>query len=83
VSTLAEILGDNITTLNKYYVHAEEAHRVKIINALDIGNIKALPHVSGQALPHALERKKERLIKMVRECLDAQKITECMGILED
>ncbi|MFA6715284.1 MAG: tyrosine-type recombinase/integrase [Victivallaceae bacterium] len=35
VATLAEILGDNISTLNKYYIHAQKESRQKMINALD------------------------------------------------
>ena len=34
VATLAEILGDNISTLNKYYIHAQEASRQKMVSAL-------------------------------------------------
>ncbi len=37
VATLAEILGDNISTLNKYYIHAQEESRKKMIQALDNG----------------------------------------------
>jgi len=72
-ATLAEILGDNIQTLNKYYVHAQEESRVKMLHALDNGT-KQLA-VSG------MEPEREKLIKLAHS-VNIQAIKKALKILE-
>jgi integrase len=62
VATLAEILGDNISTLNKYYIHAQEGSRKKMISALDNG--------AGNRMHHPLpspEPERQQLIELAKE----------------
>ena len=72
-ATLAEILGDNIQTLNKYYVHAQEESRVKMLHALDNGT-KQLA-VSG------VEPEREKLIKLAQS-VNIQAIRRILKVLE-
>ena len=44
ISLLADILGDNIATLQKYYIHASDESRRKVIDALP--SVQSLPAAS-------------------------------------
>jgi integrase len=72
VATLAEILGDNISTLNKYYIHAQEESRQRMISALNngVGNKDHIPLPSPEPERQQLiELAKEMPIEIVRTIL--------------
>ena len=78
VATLAEILGDNISTLNKYYIHAQEESRNKMIQALDNGQ---------KQLQNQEQSPAEKKLVAIKELLDSKKKLsqidqQIIGILE-
>lgn len=66
VATLAEILGDNISTLNKYYIHAQEGSRKKMISALGNGVGEKIINSNPVPLP-SLEPARQQLIELAKE----------------
>lgn len=65
VATLAEILGDNISTLNKYYIHAQEGNRQKMVSALNNGVGNRM--LTGPIPQPSLEPERQQLIELAKE----------------
>ncbi|MCK4981725.1 MAG: tyrosine-type recombinase/integrase [Victivallaceae bacterium] len=82
VATLSEILGDNISTLNKYYIHAQEESRLKMISALDNNaNSKILPNGLSQTTAEEKLSEIQNILDNASERTDSQKLKEIANIL--
>lgn len=83
VATLSEILGDNISTLNKYYIHAQEESRQKMISALDNNaNSKILPNGLSQKTAEEKLSKIQNIFDNESEETDSQKLKAILDILQ-
>ena len=66
ITTLAQILGDNISTLQRYYLHASDANRDKAL----------------AALPNAQSGEREILIAKIRERLETASLADLKRMTE-
>ena len=80
---MAEILGDNISTLNKYYIHAQEESRQKMISALDNNaNSKILPNALSQTTAEKKLSEIQNILDNASEAADSQKLKAISDILK-
>lgn len=61
IALLADILGDNIQTLQRYYLHANDTAREKVL--------AALPSPVPAAVPVAIDTKREDLLRDIAEAM--------------
>jgi len=82
VATLAEILGDNISTLNKYYIHAQKESREKMISALDnkTGS-RIFPNELSQTTAEKKLSEIQEILDNISEETDSQKLKAISDIL--
>jgi hypothetical protein len=73
ITTLSEILGDNIATLQRYYMHAQTEGRQKVI--------EALPSAEA-SMPTGADRKREQISQILVQ-MDEQSLGKVLSFCEN
>ncbi len=76
IAVLAEILGDNITTLQRYYIHAGDAARKQVLEALPSSKPQLLPEKTSE------KEKLQRIADVVSKAKPSAHLKAILAILQ-